>query len=85
MIKSRGIGLYNTILFPSDPLDKTKVDSELEKEWIFAIETGFKSLIFSYMSWFEDGIIKLNVYPDDTVNAVYRGWMMPADKYKLFY
>ena len=35
-------------------------------------------------SWFEDGKIKLNINPEETMNVIYRGWMMTVDTYQLF-
>lgn len=77
--------MYDTILFPSDVFNNRKVDAELENEYFAAKEAGFKIVLFSYVSWFEEEIIKLNSYPEKITYAIYRGWMMSADKYKKFY
>lgn len=76
--------MFDTILFSSDVFDNKKVDADLESEYIAAQKAGFKTILFSYMSWFEDGKIKLNINPEETMNVIYRGWMMTADTYQLF-
>lgn len=76
--------MFDAILFPSDVFDSKRVDADLESEYIAAQEVGFKTIFFSYTSWFEDGKIKLNIHPEEMTSVIYRGWMMTADTYQLF-
>lgn len=76
--------MFDTILFPSNVFNDKRVDADLESEYIAAQKAGFKTILFSYTSWFENRKIKLNITPEETMNVIYRGWMMTADTYRLF-
>jgi len=78
--------MYNTILFPSDFFNKNTVDEELREEYEAVVQTGkYDVLIFSYEDWFENKMLKINKKINEPIYAVYRGWMMKADMYELFY
>lgn len=78
--------MVNTILFPSSFFDVHKVDEDLQTEYDAVRSTGlFDVVLFGYEKWFHQEKLVLTKEPADTVNAVYRGWMMKPDLYEMFY
>ena len=45
----------------------------------------FDIAIFSYDKWFNDGKLVVTGQPDVMKTAVYRGWMMKPEQYRIFY
>ena len=75
-----------TILFPSSFYSINKVDEDLQAEYNAAADTGlFDVMFFSYDKWFNEGVLKLNKEPEESVCGVYRGWMMKPEAYRSFY
>lgn len=72
-----------TILFPSDYLNRNKIDTELEQEYIAAKKAGFGVMLFDYSSWFESKKLVLNQNVDCDL-VLYRGWMMKPELYCEF-
>lgn len=74
------------LLFPSDYFDGRKIDPELENEYNAAKETGlFEIVLFKYTAWAENKKIVLNRQIEKSTKAVYRGWMMKPEEYRMFY
>lgn len=75
-----------TVLFPSDVFDLKTVDPDLKQEYEAVLDTGlFQTILFSYDDWFNKGKLRLTSAPDSMTDAVYRGWMMKPEQYRLFY
>ncbi|MBO5354272.1 MAG: ATP-grasp domain-containing protein [Lachnospiraceae bacterium] len=78
--------MVDFIVFPSSYFDVKKVDEDLQKEYEAALATGlFDVIMFGYDNWFQQGKLVLSGRQPELRNAVYRGWMMPPDKYEKFY
>ena len=76
----------NTILFPSSYFSIKNVDEDLQAEYDAVTETGlYDVILFSYDKWFNEGKPVLNSKLYDPCIAVYRGWMMKPEKYRMFY
>lgn len=74
------------IIYPSSYYDLYKVDEDLSEEYEAEISTGlFDTIFFGYSQWFDEGRLVLTQKPLEKRNAIYRGWMMKPDKYKVFY
>lgn len=82
----RGDNMLDIILFPSSYFDRKKVDEDLQSEWDAVEHTGlYKTIIFGYEKWFQEGKLILSEKPETVMNAAYRGWMMKPEQYKRFY
>lgn len=78
--------MVNMILFPSSFFNINKVDEDLQTEYDAVVSTGlFNIALFGYDKWFNEGKIVVRNAPDEMCAAVYRGWMMKPEQYKLFY
>ncbi|MDD3222555.1 MAG: hypothetical protein EOM34_09335 [Clostridia bacterium] len=74
------------IIFPSSYFDISKIDKDLKAEYVAVRETGlYDTFLFGYDQWFNDSKLVMPVMPEKLTTAVYRGWMMKPEKYKLFY
>lgn len=68
------------ILFPSSYFDTSKVDEDLQKEYEAVLATGlFKTAVFGYDKWFNEGKLIIGGEPAEEHYAVYR--VVYADKY----
>ena len=77
--------MITNILFPSAILNKDIVDGSLKSEYEAAVATGFDVAIFDNGEWFDnDRLILQNKY-SEMRKVIYCGFMMPDDKYKIFY
>lgn len=75
-----------TILFPSSFFNGKRVDEDMENEYDAALNTGLWDVVlFNYEKWFNEGEIVLSKDISESVNAVYRGWMMKEEQYEAFY
>lgn len=78
--------MLDIILFPSSFFHSKKVDEDLQSEYDAVKHTGlYKTIIFGYEKWFNEGKLILNEKPETLMNAAYRGWMMKPEQYKQFY
>ena len=78
--------MVDTLLFPSDYYDMSKVDQDLKMEFDAANSCDlFQIIIFGYDKWFQEEKLFLNTAPLREVTAVYRGWMMKPCQYEKFY
>ena len=78
--------MVDLILFPSDFFSINKVDEDLQAEYDAAVSTGlFDIALFNYDKWFSEGRLIIKGAPEEMRQAVYRGWMMKPEQYKLFY
>jgi len=78
--------MVDLIIFPSGYFDAASVDEDLQQEYEAALATGlFDIIIFGYEKWFQEGKLVLSEKTSELRNAVYRGWMMPLEKYREFY
>lgn len=78
--------MVDLILFPSDFFSINKVDGDLQAEYDAAVSTGlFDIALFNYDKWFSEGRLIIKGAPEEMRQAVYRGWMMKPEQYKLFY
>lgn len=78
--------MVDLIVFPSSYFDIKKVDEDLQKEYEAVLATGlFDVIMFGYDKWFQNGELILSKSQSELRSAVYRGWMMPPDKYEKFY
>lgn len=78
--------MLDIILFPSSYFHSKKVDEDLQSEWDAVEHTGlYKTIIFGYEKWFQEGKLILSENPEILMNAAYRGWMMKPEQYKQFY
>jgi len=77
------------IIYPTDPLDLKKVDTEYEREYNVAQELGFELLLINY----EELVYNQNpigaitrIKPSDNIEeALYRGWMVKPEDYTHLY
>lgn len=75
-----------TILFPSSYFNVNKVDEDLQAEYDAAVNIGLYDIIlFGYDQWFNNEKLVLTKNPEEKVQAVYRGWMMKPQLYRIFY
>ncbi|MDO4942725.1 MAG: ATP-grasp domain-containing protein [Lachnospiraceae bacterium] len=78
--------MVDLILFPSSFFSVNKVDEDLQAEYDAVVSTGlFDIALFSYDKWFNEGKLIVKGVPEEIRQAVYRGWMMKPEQYKLFY
>ncbi len=78
--------MLDIILFPSSFFHSKKVDEDLQSEYDAVEHTKlYKTIIFSYEKWFNEGTLILSETPGMVMKAVYRGWMMKPEQYKQFY
>lgn len=78
--------MVDLILFPSSFFSVNKVDEDLQAEYDAVVSTGlFEIALFSYDKWFNEGKFIVKGAPEEIRQAVYRGWMMKPEQYKLFY
>ena len=78
--------MVDMILFPSSYFDTSKVDEDLQKEYVAVLATGlFKTAVFGYDKWFNEGKLIISGEPSEERYAVYRGWMMKPEQYERFY
>lgn len=78
--------MLDIILFPSSFFHSKKVDEDLQSEYDAVERTGlYKTIIFGYEKWFNEGKLILSEKPETLMNAAYRGWMMKPEQYKQFY
>lgn len=78
--------MVDLILFPSSFFSVNKVDEDLQAEYDAVVSTGlFEIALFSYDKWFNEGKLIVKGAPEEIRQAVYRGWMMKPEQYKLFY
>lgn len=78
--------MVDLILFPSSFFNINKVDEDLQAEYDAVVSTGlFDIALFGYDKWFNDSKLIVRNAPDEMCMAVYRGWMMKPEQYKLFY
>ena len=72
------------ILFSSSPLSVREVDPEYIDEWAAAGRVGFDRALVDIEALLagtpEDAVRRVPQF-DDKVSAVYRGWMLPVDRY----
>ena len=75
-----------TIVFPSSYYSIHNVDEDLQSEYDSVVETDLYDIVlFSYDKWFNENKLVIDKNPNELVQAVYRGWMMQPDLYRLFY
>ena len=75
-----------TIIFPSDYFNINKIDEMYKKEYNVISRNGyFDIVLFSYDDFLENREIILNRIPNNSVSAIYRGWMMKSEIYADFY
>ena len=78
--------MIKTILFPSSIINKNVVDESLKSEYEAAVATGlFDVAIFGNAEWFDNDKLVVKTKFDEMKKTIYRGFMMPDDKYKVFY
>lgn len=78
--------MVDMILFPSSYFNASKVDEDLQKEYEAVLATGlFKTAVFGYDKWFNEGKLIISGEPAEEHYAVYRGWMMKPEQYERFY
>ena len=77
--------MIKNILFPSAILNKDIVDGSLKSEYEAAVATGFDVAIFDNGEWFDNDRLILKNEFSEMRKVIYRGFMMPDDKYKIFY
>ena len=78
--------MVKMILFPSSVFDTKQVDEDLKKEYDAVVSTGlFQVALFGYDQWFNKNQLVIHGMPDSEQVAVYRGWMMKPEQYKLLY
>ncbi len=78
--------MVDMILFPSSYFNASKVDEDLQKEYEAVLATGlFKTAVFGYDKWFNEGKLIISGEPSEEHYAVYRGWMMKPEQYERFY
>ncbi|MFB7142788.1 ATP-grasp domain-containing protein [Gottfriedia sp. NPDC056225] len=77
------------ILFCSDPLDRNQVDFDYKKEYLVAQNMGIKTELIALenLLYFDDGkksIHKVSI-SEEPEKAIYRGWMLTPNYYKMLY
>lgn len=72
-----------TILFPSSYMSGKKVDKAFEREYETALEAGMEVMLFHQQLWDEKSELRFNV--EKQGSALYRGWMMKPEDYRVFY
>ena len=72
-----------TILFPSSYMSDRKVDEAFEREYEAALEAGLEVMLFHQQLWDEKSQLRLNA--EKPGGALYRGWMMKPEDYRVFY
>ena len=77
--------MITNILFPSSITNKDVVDGSLKSEYEAAVATGFDVAIFDNGEWFDNDRLVLKNKYSEMRKTIYRGFMMPDDKYKIFY
>jgi hypothetical protein len=71
------------ILFPSSYMNSQRVDEAFEGEYEAALQAGMDAVLFRRQVWDEKREIRLDTEKPDC--AVYRGWMMKPEVYRVFY
>ena len=78
--------MIKTILFPSSIINKNVVDESLKSEYEAVIATDlFDVALFDNAEWFDNDKLVVKAKFDEMKKTVYRGFMMPDDKYNVFY
>ncbi len=80
--------MINLILYPSSYFDINKVDEDLKTEYEAAKETGlFEMVLFGYDRFIQEGKLTLSkpIEERGKTKAIYRGWMMKPEQYRVFY
>lgn len=76
-------GLIMTILFPSSYMSGRRVDEAFEGEYEAALEAGLEAILFHQQLWDDKREIWLN--SERSGCALYRGWMMKPEDYRVFH
>lgn len=71
------------ILFPSSYMNSRRVDEAFEREYGAALEAGLEVMLFHQQLWDEKREIRLDT--EKPGSALYRGWMMKPEDYRMFY
>lgn len=79
--------MINLLLFPSSYFNKNEVDENLKAEYDAAKSTNlFEIVLFNNAKWFNENKLILSRKTSNELQvAIYRGWMMKPDQYRLFY
>ena len=79
--------MINLLLFPSSYFNINKVDENLKAEYDAAKSTNlFEFVLFDNAKWFNENKLILSHKTSNELRvAIYRGWMMKPDQYRLFY
>lgn len=78
--------MINLILFPSSYFNRKQVDENLKQEYEAVLSTKlFDVQLFDNKKWFDENKLILSSTSDELRLAIYRGWMMKPDEYKIFY
>lgn len=77
------------IIFCSDPMKSTRVDSDYEREFQAATQEGWTTGLICFEKLVDEGLAEKAVLriPEQTTPtvAIYRGWMMPPAQYEQLY
>ena len=73
------------LIFPANK-DFIVFDRELKKEYDIVCDLGlFDVYTFDDYLWYDSKLLNFNKEPNESVKCIFRGYMMKAGEYKLFY